>query len=146
YDDYNFDQYKQRLRNQFKEILLKPVISQFVLSFPETEKNNKLYNDIDIEFFGHSEIIKAKKLQNLQAISSVVADLTNNFKRDAENPVFHWKYLSKHFFEFTDEEMAENEKYWKEDTASSAPTAEGGGGSGGGGESSEAPAGEETPN
>lgn len=150
YDDYNFDQYKQRLRNQFKEILLKPVISQFVLSFPETEKNNKLYNDIDIEFFGHSEIIKAKKLQNLQAISSVVADLTNNFKRDAENPVFHWKYLSKHFFEFTDEEMAENEKYWKEDTASSAPTAEGGGGSGGGGgggsESSEAPAGEEAPN
>ena len=128
YDDYNFEQYVERLRTLFKDILLKPIILQLLLDFPDLQSNNKLYNDLDLEFYGHSELIKAKLLSNMQAKASIAADLQNNLKQsDGEKPLLHPKFIIKHVMEFTDEQMAENDLYWKED-----PNATGGPGGGGG--------------
>lgn len=127
YDDYNFEQYVERLRTLFKDILLKPIILQLLLDFPDLQSNNKLYNDLDLEFYGHSELIKAKLLSNMQAKASIAADLQNNLKQsDGEKPLLHPKFIIKHVMEFTDEQMAENDLYWKED-----PNATGGPGGGG---------------
>lgn len=124
HDDYNFQQYISRLRTLFKQILLKPILLQFLLEFPEYEQDYKMLNDIDIEFFGHSELIKAKKLANLQAKATIASDLQNNLKREEDKPMIHWKMIAKYIMEFDDEFMEENERYFKED---------GDGGSGGDG-------------
>jgi len=127
HDDYNFEQYVERCRTLYKEILLKPIVIQILLEFPELEKNNNFYNDIDISYYGHSEIIKAKTLANLQAKATIANDLLN-FKRDETRSVLHWRYIAKHIMEFTDEEMAENDKYWKEDSESGGASTEMSGG------------------
>ena len=122
HDDYNFQQYIERLRALFKDILLKPIILQLLLDFPELEKNNKLYNDIDIIFYGHSEIIKAKLLSNMQAKASIAADLVNNLKREDDKPMLHWRMIAKHIMEYSDEFMAENEQFWKNESGAASTT------------------------
>lgn len=120
HDDYNFQQYVERLRALFKDIILKPVLIQILLEFPELEKNNTLYNDIDIKYYGHSELIKAKELSNMQAKASIAADLKNNLTQgtgDNEKPLLHPKMIAKYIMEFDDEFMAENDKYWAEEDA-----------------------------
>jgi hypothetical protein len=126
HDDYNFQQYVERLRALFKDIILKPIIIQLLLEFPELEKDNRLYNDLDIKYYGHSELIKAKMLANMQAKAAIASELTNNLKQSEEKPLLHWKMIAKHIMEFDDEFMAENAKYWAEsDSAAGANAGEG---------------------
>lgn len=120
YDDYNFDQYVSRLKTLYKDIILKPLINQLLLEFPELEKDNRLYNDIDIKYYGHSELIKAKQLSNLQARASIASDLYNNLKREDDKPLLHWKMIAKHIMEFDDEFMAENDSYWLAETGAAS--------------------------
>jgi len=118
HDDYNFTQYIDRLRSLFKDIILKPVIIQLILDFPELENNINIYNDINIEYFGHSELIKAKELSNMQAKSAIVTELQNGFKREDDKPYFHHDYLAKYVYELTDEQIALNNEYWKNSSSS----------------------------
>jgi len=133
HDDYNFQQYIERLRTLFKEILLKPIILQLLLDFPELEKNNKLMNDIDITYYGHSELIKAKLLSNLQAKAAIANDLQNNLKREDDKPMLHWRMIAKHIMEYDDAFMAENEAFWKNETGAASAGGPGGTDGGGGG-------------
>ena len=149
HDDYNFTKYVQRLRVLYKDILLKPVILQLLIEFPELDDNNKLYNDLNIIFYGNSEVEQARTLANLQAKSTIAADLTNNLKKLGEDgvtevPVLHYKFIMKHIMEFTEDQMLENDKYWKEDKAGSAAGSSGGGGSTSEQPTSEQPTGTET--
>jgi hypothetical protein len=115
YDEYNFNKFVGRLRAIYKEIVLKPLSIQIYLEFPEMMNNEFFINDLDISFYGHSEIEKAKELANLQAKASIANDLMNNFKKSDDTPVFHWKYVAKHVMELTDEQLQENDKFWKMD-------------------------------
>lgn len=141
HDDYNFTQYVERLRALYKEILIKPVTNQLLLDFPELDKETKLINDLDITYYGHSEIIEAKALSNLQAKAAIAADLTNNLKRDDDKPLLHWKFIAKHIMKFTDEEMLENDNYYKESDSTAGEQTDGG--AQGGGEAGGEPTGEE---
>lgn len=140
HDDYNFQQYVSRLKVLFKEIILKPIKLQFLNTYPEYENDHKLLNAIDINFFGHSELIKAKELANMQARATIASDLQNNFTRknkdNEEEPVLHWRMISKYVMEFDEEFLEENERYHKEDESG------GGSGSGEGGEPGGEPGGE----
>jgi len=131
HDDYNFQQYVSRLKVIFKEIILKPIKLQFLNTYPEYENDNKLMNYIDVNFFGHSELIKAKQLANMQARASIASDLQNNFKKtnkDGEEvPVLHWKMISKYVMEFDDEFMEENQRYHDEDEVENKASGEGAG-------------------
>ncbi len=116
YDDYNFNKYIARLRTIYKDIILKPVSIQIFLEFPEMMEDEFFLNDLDIIYYGHSEIEKAKELANMQAKASIANDLMNNFKRNTDDkPVFHWKYIAKHVMELTDELLEENEKFFRMD-------------------------------
>lgn len=115
YDEYNFNKFIARLRALYKEIVLKPLSTQLLLEFPELEDNEFFLNDLDITFYGHSEIEKAKELANWQAKASIANDLMNNFKKNDDTPVFHWKLVAKHVMELSDELMQENDKFWQLD-------------------------------
>jgi hypothetical protein len=138
HDDYNFDQYISRLKSVFKQILLKPVMLQLQLEFPELENDALFLSNIDIEFYGRSEIIKAKQLSNMQARAAIAADLRTNLVQgvgDNEKPLLHWKMIAKYVMEFDDEFMTENNKYWLEDeNPDDTGVGEGGGGSEAGGD------------
>ena len=49
------------------------------LEFPELLSNEFYINDLDIIFYGHSEIEKAKELANLQAKASIANDFLKLF-------------------------------------------------------------------
>ena len=69
----------------------------------------------------------------MQAKAAIANELQNNLKREDDKPMLHWRFLAKHVMEFTDEQMAENEQFWKNDSGN-APTAGEGGTEGGGGD------------
>jgi hypothetical protein len=60
---------------------------------PELETNSNIFNDIDIVYYGNSELEKARELTNLQAKASIASELTNNLKKinkDGEEvPILH---------------------------------------------------------
>lgn len=121
HDDYNFDQFTARLKSIFKQIILKPVTLQLLLEFPELENDSTFLSNIDIKYYGHSEIIKAKYLSNLQAKAAIALDLKNNLTQgigNNEKPLLHWKMIAKEIMEFDDEFLAENDRYWAEDKGS----------------------------
>lgn len=130
HDDYNFQQYINRLKTLFKQIILKPLLLQVLIEFPEYENNSKFLNDIDIIYIGNSQLVKAQKLANLQAQSEIASTLQNNLKREDDKPLLHWKTISKYIMEFDPEMMKENEKNWKESEGKVTP----GDGDGGGGD------------
>lgn len=127
HDEYNFNKYVSRLKAVYKEILLQPICHQIMLEFPELQKNPFFKNDLDIIFYGNSEIEKARELANIRERAAIINDLNNNFKRAEDKPYFHPKYTAKYFMELTDERVQENDKYWAEDVGSapnSTPTPE----------------------
>lgn len=113
YDDYNFNKFVGRLRAIYKDIILKPLSLQLLLEHPELEQNEFFINDLDVTFYGHSEIEKAKELANIQAKASIANDLMNNFKRENDKSVLHWRYIAKHIMELSDEQLQENDNLWK---------------------------------
>lgn len=135
HDDYNFQQYVNRLRTIFKNIILKPLKTQVLMEFPEYQNDTKFLNDLDIEYVMNSELIKAKRLANQAAMSEIVATLQNNFKREDDKPVLHWKTILKYYMgDFFDEDMLkENEGYWNEEEGD-VGAGEGAEGPGGGGD------------
>lgn len=142
HDDYNFDQFTARLKSIFKQIILKPITLQLLLEFPELENDSAFLSNIDIKYYGHSEIIKAKYLSNLQAKAAIALDLKNNLTQgigDNEKPLLHWKMIAKEIMEFDDEFLAENDRYWAEDKGGETE-----GEDGGGEETEETEGGEET--
>lgn len=128
HDDYNFGKFVGRLRAIYKEILLKPICQEMILEFPELQQDEFFLNDLDIIFYGNSEIEKAKELANMQAKAAIANDLQNNFKRADGQPFLHPMLIAKRVMELSDELLAENDTYWKEDTTAGAGSEGGEGG------------------
>jgi len=136
HDDKNFDQFIDRVQEIFKEILVKPLRTQLCLNFPELEKKKDFDSDVDITFYGNSEIIEAKALANLQAKVNIVGELQNAFKRDEDKSFFHHDFLAMKYLGLSEEDLKLNEKMWQESPGGGGgtpgDTSGGGGGLGGG--------------
>lgn len=112
FDDFNFDQFVDLLRTQFQDILIKPIYVQLCLEFPELIDSNIL-NDLDLEFFGNDEIIKAKQLSNLQAKINIANDILNFKDIDGEKSYLHPKLIAEDILELPKDLLEKNTIYWK---------------------------------
>lgn len=145
-DEIKFYNFINRLRANFKEIIVKPLKLQMLIEFPELKEDEVLMNQIDIIFNSNQVFEEWKKLNNLAKKAEIFGTLVGIM--NGEKPYFHIEYLIDNVFKLTPEEKAENQKYWAKDAAGApgggggagAPGGEGGGegGEAGGGEAPEA--------
>jgi hypothetical protein len=124
-DEIKFYNFINRLRANFKEIIVKPIKLQMLIEFPELKDDEVLVNQIDINFNSNQVFEEWKKLNNLAKKAEIFGTLVGVM--NGEKPYFHIEYLIDNVFKLTPEEKAENQKYWAKDAAG---VAAGGGGEG----------------
>jgi len=137
-DEIKFYNFINRLRANFKELIVKPLKLQMLIEFPELKEDEVLLNQVDINFNSNQVFEEWKKLNNLAKKAEIFGTLVGIM--NGEKPYFHVEYLIDNVFKLTPEEKAENQKYWAKDAAG---VAAGGGGAGApGGEGAPAEGGE----
>lgn len=132
-DEMQFHKFINRIRANFKELLVKPIRMQMLMDFPELKSDNKFLNNIDILYNSNQLFEEWKKIGNLQKKAEAINSLLGIQKADG-NPYFHIDYLMDTIMKMTPDEKSKNDKYWA--ISNGAATAEGVGEAGeeGGGE------------
>ena len=139
-EEIKFHNFINRLRANFKEIIVKPLKLQMLIEFPEMKEDDSFLNQMDIVFNSNQVFEEWKKLGNLEKKAGIVGTLLGVM--NGEKPYFHIEYIMDHIFKLTPEEKAENQKYWVKDSATIGAGVPGEGGEMGGemgGESQMAP-------
>lgn len=109
-DEVKFSNFINRLRTNFKELMVKPLKIQMLLEFPELKEDEVFINQVDILFNSNQLFEEWKKISNLQKRADALSSLTQIM--NGEQPYFHIEYLMDHVFKLTPEEKEENAKYW----------------------------------
>lgn len=136
-DEIKFHNFINRLRANFKEIIVKPLKLQILIEFPELKEDDFFNNGVDINFYSNQIFEEWKKINNLSKRADVVSTLLG-VMRSEEQPYFHIEWIMDKVFKLTPEEKAENERYWARDksgdegASAEGDNFDGGGGPGGG--------------
>ena len=125
-DEAKFGNFVMRLRANFKELIVKPLKLQLLVEFPELKEDERLLNEVDIDFLSNQLFEEWRKLGNLAKKAELLGQFTAIQKADG-TPYFHIEYLIDHVIKLTPEEKEENKKYWLKDAAGAgtAPAGEG---------------------
>lgn len=137
-DEAKFSNFINRLRANFKEIIVKPLKLQMLVEFPELKDDEVFLNQIDVDFISNQLFEEWKKLGNMSKKIEILGSYTGIQKADG-TPYFHIEYLIDNVLKLTSEEKEENKRYWIRDSAagggsSEATPSEGGEGGDFGGE------------
>ena len=111
-DEVKFGNFIQRLRTSFKEIIIKPLKLQMLMEFPEYKEDHKFLNQINVEFNSNDLFEEWKKLANIEKRANIISTLNSAIEVD-DRPYFHPDYLAEKYLKLSEEEMQENEAYWK---------------------------------
>ena len=134
-DEVKFTNFINRIRSNFKEIIVKPLKLQMCMEFPELKDDELFLNQIDISFNSNQIFEEWKKLANMEKRSSILSSLLGIQTAEGQ-PYFHIEYLIDKVMKLTAEEKEENKAYWIKSKKGGA-TAEGGEGGEFGGEGGE---------
>ncbi len=129
-DEIKFHNFINRLRSNFKELIVKPIRLQMLIEFPELKDDDSFLNSVDINFYTNQLFEDWKKINNLSKRAEIVGTLLGVMKTE-EQPYFHIEWIMDKVFKLTPEEKAENERYWARDGKLGASGPEGEGGEGG---------------
>lgn len=122
-DEIKFSNFINRLRANFKELIVKPLKLQILIEFPELKDDESFLNQIDISFNSNQLFEEWKKLGNIEKKANIVNTMLGIM--NGEKPYFHIEYIMDHVFKLTPEEKEENKKYWLKDSTKSGSSSEG---------------------
>jgi hypothetical protein len=125
-DEVKFNNFVNRLRANYKELIVKPLRLQMCMEFPELKDDEVFLNQVDIIFVSNQLFEEWKRLGNLEKRSGILSTLLGIQTADGK-PYFHIDYLIDKIMKLTQEEREENKAYW-------IKSAQGGGAAEGGGE------------
>ena len=132
-EEYKFSLFINRIRDIFKEILIKPMWTQFCIQHPNFSTGTMLKNALGLEFVEENVFALAKEKAILEQGTGIVQTLAGLQNAD-QTPVFSMKFLLQKYLSLSDEDWALNKRMMeeekKEQEASGA--AAGAGGMGGG--------------
>jgi len=115
-DEAKFSNFINRLRANFKELIVKPLKLQMLVEFPELKDDEIALNQIDIDFISNQLFEEWKKLGNMSKKIEILGSYTGIQKADG-TPYFHIEYLIDNVLKLTAEEKEENKRYWINDSA-----------------------------
>lgn len=109
-DEVVFGNFIGRLRQIYKELIVKPIRLQMCMEFPELKDDEVFLNECDIVFNVNQVFENWRKLSNMDKKVSIVTNLLSIMKDD--RTYFHIDYLMEHIYGLSQEERNENERYW----------------------------------
>lgn len=108
-EEYTFSRYIARLRNIYREILLKPLWVQVCIMMPELASSELLKQYLGIIFNEENAFVEAKKRTALKQGADIIGTLSQIQMGD--QPYFSMKFLVEQYLGLSEEELALNEKY-----------------------------------
>jgi len=123
-DEVKFNNFINRLRANYKELIVKPLKLQMCMEFPELKDDEIFLNQVDINFVSNQLFEEWKKLGNMEKRAGLLSTLLGIQTADGQ-PYFHIDYLVDKIMKLTAEEKEENKSYW-------IKSAQGGGAASGG--------------
>lgn len=112
-EEFSFFNFITRLREIFKEIIVKPMKIQMLLDFPELKDDDIFLSKIGVIFNGVNLFHEWRKLANRAKRAEIAGQLSSQIQDADGKPFFHVEYLAKEVLKLTDEEIAENNRYKK---------------------------------
>lgn len=109
-EEYKFSLFIGRIRDLFKEILLKPTWNQFCLKNKHLASSEVIKNALGLTYTEENIFTLAKEKAVLEQGVNIISQLSG--LKDAENqPVFSSKFLMQKFLNLSDDDWALNKKY-----------------------------------
>jgi hypothetical protein len=126
-DEVTFANFVNRLRANYKELIVKPLKLQMLMEFPELREDEIFLNQVDVLFYSHQLFEEWKKTGIMEKRAGILSTLLGIQTADGQ-PYFHIDYLIDKIMKLTPEEKEENQSYWLKSKAGggSAEGAEGG--------------------
>lgn len=108
-EEYKFSLFISRIRDIFKEILLKPTWTQFCLHNKDLAGSNVLKNALGLTFIEENVFTLAKERAILEQGSGIIQNLSSLRYAD-DSPVFSMKFLLQKYLSFSDDDWSLNKK------------------------------------
>lgn len=126
-DEIKFNNFINRLRANYKEIIIKPLKLQMCMEFPELKDDEIFLNQVGIDFSSNQLFEEFKRLSNMEKRAGIIGTLLG-LQTPEGQPYFHIDYLIDKYLKLTPEEKEENKSYWAKSAGAgaAAPPAEGG--------------------
>lgn len=102
-EEYRFAKFIDRIRDIYKEILVKPMWIQFCLHNPKFAASDVLKNAIGLSFVEENIFSLAKENANLQIQTDIISKLSGLQGADGK-PVFPMRYLIQKYLDVQDDE------------------------------------------
>lgn len=112
-DEVRFGNFINRLRSGFQEIMLKPLVLQLIMKYPEFEGDHLFKSSIGIKFNRDNSFEVQRKVEVMQKRISAISELLN-IPRTKDDSYFDLDYAMETFLNLTREELHENKSMIKE--------------------------------
>lgn len=133
-EEQSFFYFTQRLREVFKEIIVKPWRIKMIIDFPELLEDENFLNQINVEYNGANLFHEWKYLSNLSKRAEIVGSLSSSIMDSEGKPYFAVDYLVRKIMKMDDKELQENARWKKKSGTGSAEAGMGAGSDMGGGD------------
>ena len=130
-DEVKFNNFINRLRANWKELIVKPLKLQMCMDFPELKDDEVFLNSVDVVFVSNQLFEEWKKLGNMEKRAGILGTMLGIQTADGQ-PYFHIEYLIDKYLKLTPEEKEENKSYWVKFKAGAGAAEGGEGGEAGG--------------
>lgn len=114
-DEINFSRFVNRLRNNFAEILLKPLRISVALAMPDIKNDKRILDAMSLHFNSYNLFEEMMNLEIMQKridfIGTFKDSITETDADGNEKPFFSLKFLVMRYLKMTDADLELNEKY-----------------------------------
>lgn len=111
HDEQKFDNFINRIRVDFKELIVKPLKLQMCMEFPELKDDEVFVNQVDIQYSFNQTVEKWRRIRTYQKQIESAQAMSQFLKVDG-TPYFHPEFLVRHVLELSPEEIDENNAFW----------------------------------
>lgn len=132
-DEINFSRFVDRIRNNFAEILLKPLRISITLNIPDIKNDKRILDAVSLHFNSYNLFEEMMNIEIMQRRIDFIATFKDSLSEtDAEGneiPYFDIKFLVMKYLKMSDADLELNEKIKLEKKlGSKAPSSDEGGG------------------
>ena len=114
-DEINFSRFVTRVRNNFANILLKPLRISIALTLPEIKNDKRLLDAISLQFNSYNYFEEMAGIEvdskRIEFISNMAQSLVSTDAEGNEVPFFSLKFLIMKYLKMSDADLELNEKY-----------------------------------
>ena len=114
-DEINFSRFVNRIRNNFAEIMLKPLRISVALAMPDIKNDKRILDAMSLHFNSYNLFEEMMNLEIMQKridfIGTFKDSLTETDAEGNETPFFSLKFLVMQYLKMSDADLELNEKY-----------------------------------